>query len=334
MSPRFPPAGGRPFELPSHHGGKDRGAERERPARFRTTCLSFFVLLLLFSVTMLHEPRDPVVKPVEVDALVYLMVFSGPWPVDVATAVVRSAQVWGEWDKDIYILTNDAAALAPLVDRCGERVKLVSVAEGGFTSATKALKARVMDHLPESVGTALYLDSDIIVHDSIVEFLTDARSHLEQHRGTPVANFHARDGGEEYVWDLALFPDALAHAAKWCAGCDTWHTGVLLLRRGKGRACLEHWAKAIEDGVFDSDQAAMDYVQSAFKDACVGMAALPPQHLLFMKDVIAMTMRRENTFMHFTGLLRREGQSWVYQRTALDGYLDKYIVPKLLAARP
>ena len=61
-------------------------------------------------------------------------------------------------------------------------------------------------------------------------------------------------GGERW---LVLFEDCGAHALGWCAGCDAWNTGVMVLSRtARSATCLDEWRHRLEEGAFPTDQVA------------------------------------------------------------------------------
>ena len=152
---------------------------------------------------------------------------------------------------------------------------------------------------------------------------------------------------------IALFADCAAHAVGWCAGCETWNTGVMLVPNHSPAAaagggsyhevaaqCFERWRAVMESGRFNTDQEALEaavaeaprLTSSASERLCDGVVTIPDpgmRHLLFMKDYLAfpglalgMTGGGDSgrggwpTFCHVTAANRIETQDWLYVRLA------------------
>eukprot|EP00968_Pinguiococcus_pyrenoidosus_P001712 scaffold78_cov265-Pinguiococcus_pyrenoidosus.AAC.1 len=315
---------------------------RSRPRFCRAVLLLSLVGALLGPLAILLDESLPesMLAPgdgVPITALVYLLVLEPDVQVGPSlVAVVSSARVWGGWDGDIYLLTNSIEKMAPIVEATGPNTFPVLVPVDGFSHAAKALKAQPFEYLPGRHKRVLYIDSDIVVHKPLRRFLTDTEKTLAaQYRASQRGKTRFRpsplpsEQPPEW-WSVGLFLDCKTHAAGWCDGCNKWHTGVMLLSKRNSEQCLRHWTHELREGVFATDQETMDHVEAAYPADCQGMAKLPSAHILFMKDILGFLLPRRNTFLHFTGLLRRDGQSYLYRRYMLEWYLDQVLVPRIL----
>ena len=81
-------------------------------------------------------------------------------------------------------------------------------------------------------------------------------------------------------------------------------TGVMAIMEGqvretgRGQPCMVAWENILLSGRFTTDQESMDEAERV--GACPHALVLPPKHLLFAKDYIAMMFTSGQTFLHLT----------------------------------
>lgn len=81
-------------------------------------------------------------------------------------------------------------------------------------------------------------------------------------------------------------------------------TGVMTIMEGqvretgRGQPCMVAWENILLSGRFTTDQESMDEAERV--GACPHALVLPPKHLLFAKDYIAMMFTSGQTFLHLT----------------------------------
>ena len=126
-------------------------------------------------------------------------------------------------------------------------------------------------------------------------------------------------------------------------------------RRGRGEACLKAWENLLVSGKYDTDQAALDYVEMVPLDSsssgggdgsggggdvgassCPHAFAFPARHLLFAKDYIGMLLTSGQTFVHLTAAGRPETQDYFYREIVVPRWrqaLHPPLNPSKLAHR-
>ena len=320
----------------------------------------YVALLLLFvSLSSLQRPRFqsgnelvhlPSLGEVGkvVDAVVFISMgdMARDSLIDYAVATVRNA---GKWKGAIYVLTDAPACFSrATVDY---DVKIITVPTKSTLMQIKALKPQLLDLVPSHVQSLLYLDVDIVVARELDYFLSMVGREVLVHgrpRTAPgvgagakaataaAARAAAAAAGsaapsntssaiepppEPLVFDFAAFGDAKGHYVGFCAGCEKWHTGVMILRRGQGKRCLQAWADVLASGRFKTDQESLD--QAERSGACPQTHMLPSQYMLFAKDYIAALLTTGHTFIHATSVGRRGEQ---------DGFYRGWVVPRLRSA--
>jgi len=169
-----------------------------------------------------------------------------------------------------------------------------------------APQTHLFDFLPEHVRSILYIDADVVVARPLAYFMEDLRA------------LRATWG---HV-DFAMFLDAAGHMLRVCSGCDRWHTGVIYLERSGGglaKRCMDYWRRLLEEGGFETDQAAVDHAEE--KRMCTKGRKLPSKHLLFAKDYVAMLLTPTRTFIHLTAAGRLDTQSRMY---------SEWLVPRIM----
>ena len=238
-----------------------------------------------------------------VDAIVYISLgkVSKNSLVDYSVATLRNV---GQWTGEVYVLTDQNSCFRDLEQN--HKVNVIEVPSVKSTMEIKSLKAMIFQHLPEKVKSALYVDIDIVIAKQMHPFLNEL--------GTQLAN--AKMSNKEI--DMGAFYDAKGHYVGWCSGCEKWHTGVLLLFRDTGKACLETWKDTILSGRYTTDQESLD--DAEIKGSCKSILAFGSSHLLFAKDYIAMALTSGSTFWHVTAVNRIESQ---------DSFYTNLVVPYL-----
>jgi hypothetical protein len=196
----------------------------------------------------------------------------------------------GQWAGRAFVITDAEAAGFPA------SFELVRVAPASSVNDIKALKGQILDLLPASVGTVLYLDCDIFLDAPLADFLAAAT----------LAKLAPAWAG--------AFADAGNHLTGLCAGCDTWHTGVLLVARSaQAAACLHAWAQRVATVPGTTDQEAFDWLVGN-SQTCRSVRQLPKGDLLFLKDYLRLAVApwRHYTFIHVTAMasLGKDTASW------------------------
>lgn len=95
--------------------------------------------------------------------------------VDLAISALRNT---GKWKKSIYVLTDAPNCFEATVR--DSKVDLIIVPPESNVIHIKAMKPMIMDYLPQSVSTALYIDADIIVARNMGYFVKEF-NHLIQY---------------------------------------------------------------------------------------------------------------------------------------------------------
>jgi hypothetical protein len=225
---------------------------------------------------------------------------------------IASVRLYGGWKGKIYLLTDRPGCFVDT--RTSYAVDVITVPEMKTIVDIKSLKAKLMTHLPDSVTGAIYLDVDIVVTKDIRPFLYDAETQIQTTNGQ---------------FDLAMFLDAAGHYVGFCSGCEKWHTGVVVLKRGHGQECLAAWERILQSGTYSTDQQSMD--QAELNGECKHLIALSANHLLFAKDYLAVLLTNSRTFLHMTGAGRMSEQDVFYRSFALPYF--KRTFSKLNSAR-
>lgn len=146
---------------------------------------------------------------------------------------VTSIRKLGRWTGDIYVLTDAPSCFDELVSQ--HDVKTLYIPSVRDIIKIKLMKTTLMDMLPREVGSALYIDADIIVTRSLDIFLKDLEKVLIQNSKSKAASSSgsiirsSRSDSSDYMnvnsFDFAAFPDAKGHYVGFCSGCEKWHTG-------------------------------------------------------------------------------------------------------------
>lgn len=245
----------------------------------------------------------------QVDAVVYIAMnaTAARNNVDYSIASLRNV---GRWRGDVYVLTDQPGWLRGV--ETAYSAKLVHVPSQRSLTDIKALKPDMMSYLPAKVQTAMYVDVDILVVKPLQLFLQTIKADISWTYRKARKQLPNKDASLSAV-DVAMFPDARGHYVGWCAGCEKWHTGVILLHRhGAGNdSCMRAWAAALRSGAHASDQQAMDAAEAA--GDCPLAVALSPQHLLFAKDYLGTLLVSGQTFVHLTGVERMHQQDYFYR---------------------
>ena len=283
--------------------------------------------------------------------------------VEYAMASVRKV---GNWKGPMYLLTDAPACFADT--KQDNMVTVVTLPRKSSLMEIKAIKPKLFLHLPSDIDTVLYLDVDIVVTRGLSYFLDMVGSDLALPSGGTVATRPAGATGSTVAaavqdatasvqasaegtggitlrtggitlrsFDLAAFGDAKGHYVGFCAGCEKWHTGVLLLSRhgaapvptGKNK-CLQAWADVLASGRYDTDQESLDAAER--NGACPHAHMLPSRFLLFAKDYLATLLTTGHTFVHVTSAARLSTQDSFYRWWVphIRGTLASKLSPKLL----
>ena len=211
---------------------------------------------------------------------------------------IASVRLYGGWKGKIYLLTDRPGCFVDTKKTYA--IDIITVPEMKTIIDIKSLKAKLMTYLPDSVTGAIYLDVDIVVTKDIRPFLYDAETQIQ---------------ASNDQFDLAMFLDAAGHYVGFCSGCEKWHTGVVVLKRGHGQSCLSAWERILQSGTFATDQQSMDQAESDRE--CKHLIALSANHLLFAKDYLAVLLTNSRTFLHMTGAGRMSEQDFFYRSIAL-----------------
>ena len=182
-----------------------------------------------------------------IDAVVYIVMGSAARRQIVEYSIASLRNIGG-WDKTVYLLTDKTSCFDKLISE--SNVRLIHVPEVSTVMEIKNIKANIYKYLPQEINSALYLDVDIVVADNIQHFLNEISAQV----------------GNSKEMDMAAFFDAKGHFVGWCDGCEKWHTGVLLLFRGKGQKCMEAWSSTILSKKYDTDQESLD--EAELSGAC------------------------------------------------------------------
>lgn len=292
------------------------------PLRIIFTWLAIVVFIYMFVIV---RPRYvslngnelvhvPIVKSGSkvIDAVVFISMGSMAKDplVDYAIASLRNA---GKWKGDIYVLTDKESCFTKAI---GEyNIKIVAVPEKKSVMDIKALKPRLLEMVPPHIDSILYLDVDIVITRGLDYFLNMIGRDLAVDNNSTSVVSHSKISSS---FDYAAFGDARGHYVGFCAGCEKWHTGVMILRRGQGTRCLKAWEEIIQSGRYRTDQQALDRAEQ--KGSCPQAYMLPPQYLLFAKDYIASLLTTGHTFVHVTSAGRMSTQ---------DGFYRMFAVPRI-----
>ena len=177
-------------------------------------------------------------------------------------------------------------------------VKLIEVPTKKSLIDIKAMKPNLLTYLPPSVNASIYLDADVLVMKPLSPFLHSIRAEV---------GFQAHGN----AFDFAMFPDSKGHYVGFCSGCEKWHTGVIVLRRGKASGCMREWESQLLSGRFSTDQESIDAAER--QGACPAAVSLSSRHLLFAKDYIAAALSGGHSFVHATGIERLGEQDFFYR---------------------
>jgi hypothetical protein len=258
---------------------------------------------------LVHRLGDEAGLPKIVDAVV--LVSMGEMArdplVDYAVASVRKA---GKWKGEVYLLTDSPKCFTNTASEY--KVQVVPIPTKQSLMDIKSLKAKLLDHVPEHVQSVLYLDVDIVVARELDYFLNMIGRDLARNNNNSTST---------RPFDFAAFGDAKGHYVGFCAGCEKWHTGVMILRRGQGSKCLQAWADLLKSGRYGTDQESLDAAERS--GACRKAYMLPSQYLLFAKDYIAALLTTGHTFVHVTSAARLGQQ---------DSFYRSFVVPRIRGA--
>jgi hypothetical protein len=241
---------------------------------------------------------------------------------------IQSVRKLGLWTGSIYVITDSPQCFIPSnnYDR-GTDFHVVTVPSASSIIEIKALKPILLDLLPSEVKGALYLDVDIVAMKSLKSFFRDLFLLLSA--------MPSLSGGAGL--DFAAFPDAAGHFVGFCSGCEKWHTGVLFLRRGGGEdpiknKCLSRWREILLSGKFSSDQESLD--QAEREGVCPLAIPLPPAHLVFAKDYLALALSSGHSFLHVTAAGRPSDSDYFYREMVvprLRGAMQPPLSPSILS---
>jgi hypothetical protein len=264
---------------------------------------------------------------------------------------VQSLRRVGQWEGDIYVLTDRPSCFSVAVERFNVKPVAISSELTSTIVHIKTLKATLFDFLPMEITNIIYMDVDIVVAKKLSAFLTDLNTQLvdfakHKKRGSTSSNDNEavsqqnialRDTGSgsgamvslsnENAPDFAMFLDAGGHfAGSWVSGVERWHTGVMWARRGSGTQCLSKWAELLMSGKYQSDQEAIDEAER--QGSCPNAMVLSFRHLLFAKDYLMILFRGGQTYIHFTAAGRKEDRDAFYSNMVMPT-LRGSIRPKL-----
>jgi len=262
---------------------------------------------------LVHRPGEEtgLTKIVDAVVLVSMGEMAHDPLVDYAIASVRKA---GKWKGEVYLLTDSPKCFTSTASEY--EVQIVPIPTKQSLMDIKSLKAKLLDHVPERVQSVLYLDVDIVVARELDYFLNMiGRDLVRQNNNSNSTSISTRP------IDFAAFGDAKGHYVGFCAGCEKWHTGVMILRRGQGSKCLQAWADLLKSGRYGTDQESLDAAERS--GACRKAYMLPSQYLLFAKDYIAALLTTGHTFVHVTSAARLGQQ---------DSFYRSFVVPRIRGA--
>ena len=237
---------------------------------------------------LVHSKTAP-----EINGFVYITMgkMSKESLVDYSIASLRNV---GGWKGAIYVLTDQPACFSTTAKELG--AEIITVPSVKSVMEIKAMKTKMMTYLPEKVNAAVYIDVDVIISRNIGHFLSDVDHSMKKL-------------GDKF--DIGAFPDSEGHYVGFCSGCEKWHTGVLLIKRGLGKSCQSAWGQIILSGKYDTDQESLDEAENL--GHCKNMLSIPTSYLLFAKDYIAMILTSGQTFLHLTAAGRLSSQDWFYR---------------------
>lgn len=218
--------------------------------------------------------------------------------VDYTLASIRK---YGNWKGRIFILTDRPSCFDKTATEYS--VEIIQIPKPESIIRIKSFKPKIMSYLPTDITGALYIDVDVLVTKDLSEFLYDAERLIQ---------------AEGNNFDHAMFLDAAGHYIGFCGGCEKWHTGVMVLRRGMGLTCLSEWESILLSGKFITDQESIDEAENNGK--CPGSVALPSKHLMFAKDYLAIMLTSSRTFLHLTGAGRLGEQDFFYRLFAVPHF--------------
>jgi hypothetical protein len=239
-------------------------------------------------------------RPVLVDPIVDAVVFVAIGPVASSPILgwsVSSVVGAGKWDGAIYVLTDQPGSVRSMVapEVKSNNLNILEVEMGlampwslhSFNA--KLVKCRLLELLPKTIRSAVYIDSDIMVGRPLKSFW----ENLER----------IWNAGKGDVTCVALFEDSKAFTAGFCTDCDTWNSGVMSIVRGKSESCLNRWCERLA-ATGGTDQAALSRV-IAEGDHCQNIVAFDRGHVRMMRDFFVVAgLVGTKTFNHFTGLFR------------------------------
>jgi hypothetical protein len=257
----------------------------------------YFIYSSPSSEEMATRTIAPSWRPTYVDAVVMIAASSmaADKMVDMSIASVRR---YGNWRGPIYVLTDRPDCFDASAKEFG--VTVVSIPEMLNILEIKALKMSLFEYLPEDLKGVLYVDVDIVVTRDLDDFLFDSEQKINRMRGK---------------FDMAMFLDAAGHYVGFCSGCEKWHSGVIIMRRGQGSGCLAKWKEILLSGKYGTDQQSIDEAER--QGSCPKMVTLYKKHLLFAKDYLGVALTPGRTFLHMTGAGRLGLQDYFYRNFAI-----------------
>ena len=214
---------------------------------------------------------------------------------------IASIRKYGNWKGPIYVLTDRPDCFSATAKEYD--VTVVTIPKPESIIEIKSYKPKLMSLLPDEATTVLYVDVDIMVTKDLAGFLYDTEN-LIQTKGSK--------------FDFAMFLDAAGHYVGFCSGCEKWHTGVIVLRRGMGGECMAEWERILLSGEYGTDQESIDEAERVKK--CPNAVALASKHLLFAKDYLAVALTSSRTFLHMTGAGRLDEQDFFYRLFAVPHF--------------
>jgi hypothetical protein len=287
------------------------------------------VYFFIVSRTSMPSSNESVRMPTHLlDAIVYVSM--GKLSLDpIVDYSIASVRRLGKWHGKIYVITDSPACFADAEQKY--QLQILTAPSVGSLIEIKAMKARLFDFIPHDNNAILYVDVDIVMRQSLDLFYKDLTEMMATRVSTTEANLSPIVHANETSFDFAAFPDAKGHYVGFCSGCEKWHTGVMYLRRNSGTQCMKKWGDIMLSGKYDTDQESLDETER--QGHCRHAMTLPPRHLLFAKDYIAMMLSSGQTFIHFTSAVRLGSQDAFYRslvipnlRRSLDPPLSRAII--------
>jgi hypothetical protein len=264
---------------------------------FVSAMLLPFFFLWYFYPSQASEFLEPAMDPI-VDAVVFVAI--GPAATShVLGWSIESVVDIGKWNGPIYVLTDQPESVRDIVatELKLESLNIVPLETGDKMSWSlhsinaKLVKCRLLDLVPEQLRSILYIDGDVIVGQPLESFW----KNLER--------IWNSGGGTRPEVSLGMFEDCNAFTLGYCAGCDTWNSGVVSIVRGKSDDCLNSWCEKLA-AMGGEDQAALDAV-IAEGEHCQNIAAFERRYVRMMKDSFVFHgLISTKTFNHYTGLFR------------------------------